>query len=189
MQPKYFLFENVASMNDESKAVISDLLGCEPIYIDSADFSAQQRPRLYWTNIPVDMNYDHSSLVLKDIMQSDVPEKYYYNHPLYDIDMTKQVCAYMEYKNHDMHKRIFNPDFKCHTLTTCGGGNTQKKVLDNGRPRKLTPIEYERLQTLPDNYTSGVADTHRYTAIGNGWTADVVTHIFKGLKEELNESS
>lgn len=88
----------------------------------------------------------------------------------------------MDFKNHEMHKRIFNPNFKCHTLTTCGGGNTQKKVLDSGRARKLTPLEYERLQTLPDNYTDCVADSHRYTAIGNGWTVDVITHILKGLK-------
>jgi DNA (cytosine-5)-methyltransferase 3A len=83
-----------------------------------------------------------------------------------------------------MHKRIFNPAFKCHTLTTCGGGNTQKKVYIDGRARKLTPIEYERLQTLPDNYTACVADSHRYSAIGNGWTVDVIAHIFKQMPTE-----
>ena len=182
MQPKFFLFENVASMNDESKKIISDLLGCEPILIDSKFFSAQQRPRYYWTNIPISPLPQECSLVLKDIMQVNVEEKYFYNYPLTNIDMSKQVCAIMEYKNHQMHKRIFNPNFKCHTLTTCGGGNTQKKVLDGGRARKLTPLEYERLQTLPDNYTNCVADGHRYSAIGNGWTVNVIAHILKGLK-------
>ena len=182
MQPKYFLFENVASMNEESKQAISECLGCEPVFIDSADFSAQQRPRYYWTNIPVNLDYEKSNKVLRDIMESNVDEKYFYNHPLVDIELSKQVCATMVYKNHDMHKRILNPDFKCHTLTTCGGGNTQKKVFVNGRARKLTPLEYERLQTLPDNYTAGVADGHRYTACGNGWIVDVIAHIFKGLK-------
>ena len=119
-------------------------------------------------------------MVLGDILETDVPEKYFYNHPLENIDLSKQVCATMIYRNHDMHKRIFNPAFKCHTLTTCGGGNTQKKVFVNGRARKLTPLEYERLQTLPDNYTAGVADGHRYTAIGNGWTVDVIAHLLKG---------
>ena len=182
VNPKYFLFENVASMNDESKGVISELLGCEPIFIDAADFSAQQRPRLYWTNIPVDMNYIPSKAVLKDIMQDNVPEKYYYNceYDFYGLD--KSVCATLHISGHDILKRVHSPNFKCHTLTTCGGGNTQKKVFDNGRPRKLTPLEYERLQTLPDGYTEGIADTHRYTACGNGWCADVITHIFKGLK-------
>lgn len=182
MQPKFFLFENVASMNDESKKIISDLLGCEPILVDSKLFSAQQRPRYYWTNIPISPLPQECSLVLKDIMQVNVEEKYFYDYPLTNIDMSKQVCAIMEYKNHQMHKRIFNPNFKCHTLTTCGGGNTQKKVLDGGRARKLTPLEYERLQTLPDNYTNCVADGHRYSAIGNGWTVNVIAHILKGLK-------
>lgn len=185
MQPKYFLFENVASMNEESKRAISYCLGCDPIFIDSADFSAQERPRLYWTNIPVLMNYEKSKAVLRDILEPSVDEKYFYNHPLLNVDLSKQVCAIMDYKNHDMHKRIFNPDFKVHTLTTCGGGNTQKKVYIDGRARKLTPLEYERLQTLPDNYTAGVANSHRYTAIGNGWTVDVIAHIFTHLPKEF----
>ena len=45
------------------------------------------------------------------------------------------------------------------------------------------PIEYERLQNLPDHYSSCVADSHRYTAVGNGWTVDVIAHIFTNLKE------
>lgn len=156
-KPKYFLFENVASMSTESKAIISDQLGCEPIYIDSGDFSAQERPRYYWTNIPVNLNYKRSTAVLGDILESSVPEKYYYSYPLENVDLTKQVCATMVHNNHEMHKRVFNPAFKCHTLTAVCGGNQQKKVYENGRARKLTPLEYERLQTLPDNYTTGVS--------------------------------
>ena len=188
VKPKYFLFENVASMNEESKQVISELLGCQPIFIDSGDFSAQQRPRYYWTNIPVDYSVTcsfKSTLVLKDIMQNNVDEKYYYYFPLVDVDMRKQVCATLVHKNHEIHKRVFNPDFKCHTLTCVSGGNQQKKVMDNGRARKLTPLEYERLQTLPDGYTEGVADGHRYTACGNGWTVDVIAHIFTFLNDKI----
>lgn len=181
MQPKYFLFENVESMKGECKQVISELLGCEPIFINSGDFSAQQRPRYYWTNIPV-ANYLPSKLTLRDIMQPNVEEKYFYSCSFDEPDMTKQVCTNLHINGHDILKRVFNPDFKCHTLTTCGGGNTQKKVMDNGRPRKLTPVEYERLQTLPDDYTAGVSNTARYTAIGNGWTVDVIAHILQGLK-------
>lgn len=182
VKPKYFLLENVASMKDECKQVITDYMGVEPIFINSNCFAAQDRPRLYWTNIPVNtMDLRECSLCLEDIMETDVDEKYFYNYPLLNVNMNKQVCATMEFKNNEMHKRIFNPKFKSHTLTTCGGGNTQKKVLDNGRARKLTPLEYERLQTLPDNYTSCVADSHRYTTCGNGWTVDVVSHIFAHL--------
>ena len=185
VKPKYFLLENVASMKDECKQVITEYMGVEPIFINSNCFSAQDRPRLYWTNIPVNvMNLNECSLSLEDIMETNVDEKYFYNYPLLNIDMNKQVCATMDFKNNEMHKRIFNPKFKCHTLTTCGGGNTQKKVLDNGRARKLTPLEYERLQTLPDNYTSCVANSHRYTTCGNGWTVDVIAHIFSFIDRE-----
>lgn len=181
VQPKYFLFENVASMNDESKAVISEFLGCKPILINSADFSAQERPRLYWTNIKFGLNYPSSNLVLNDILEDFVDEKYFYNCGFDLIDENKPVVAKLHISGHDILKRVNSLNFKCPTLTTCGGGNTQKKVYIDGRVRKLTPLEYERLQTLPDNYTIGVADSHRYTACGNGWTVDVIAHIFKSL--------
>lgn len=187
MRPRWFLFENVASMNEESKRVISDLLGCEPIFINSGDFSAQERPRYYWTNIPAQLPITcHSRLVLADILQpeSEVDEKYYYNAPLLNVDMDKQVCATIDIRNQDMHRRVFNPKFKVHTLTCVSGGHQQKKVLVNGRCRKLTPIEYERGQTLPDGYTEGVSDGARYTAIGNGWTVDVIAHILSPLKNQ-----
>ena len=177
-RPKWFLFENVESMNEESKQAISECLGCEPIFIDSNCFSAQDRPRYYWTNIPVITDgLKECDLCLRDILESKVDEKYFYDYPLSNIDLSKQVCAIMEHNNHEMHKRVFNPNFKCHTLTAVCGGNQQKKVLINGRARKLTPLEYERLQTLPDNYTQGVCDGARYKAIGNGWTVDVIAFI------------
>lgn len=186
MKPKWFFFENVASMNEESKQVISELLGCEPVFIDSGSFSAQQRPRLYWTNIPIAMLPPECPYVLKDILQPEyeIPDKLYYKQELLDVDMDKQVCATLDIKNNEMHKRVFNPEYKMHTLTCVSGGHQQKKVLVNGRCRKLTPMEYERLQTLPDGYTEGVSDTARYTAVGNGWTVDVIAHVFTGLKDK-----
>jgi len=184
IKPTYFLFENVASMAKETKDIISNLFGCEPILINSNCFSAQDRPRLYWTNIPLDIsNLKECSLKLKDVLEDVVDEKCFYSYELEKIDMTKKVCATMIFKNNDMHKRIFNPDFKVHTLTTCGGGNTQKKVLVNGRARKLTPLEYERLQTFNDDYTKGISNTQRYNCLGNSWTVDVIAHILKGIKE------
>lgn len=50
--------------------------------------------------------------------------------------------------------------------------------------RKLSPMEVERCQTLPDNYTEGISNTQRYKCVGNGWTVDVISHILRGLKEE-----
>lgn len=185
MKPKYFLFENVASMNQESKEIISEILGCEPIFINSNCFVAQDRPRYYWTNIPVDVsNLKECNKCLQDVMEEEVDEKYFYTYPLMNIDLNRQVCAIMDFKINEMHKRIFNPKYKVHTLTTCAGGNLQKKVYVNGRARKLTPLEYERLQGLPDYYTEGVANTHRYNAIGNGWTVDVIAHIFTYIKKK-----
>lgn len=181
VNPKYFLFENVASMNEESKQVISECLGCEPILIDGADFSAQSRPRYYWTNIPVDLNYEKSSQVLNDILEVDVKDKYFYNCDFDYLGIDKTVCAILHINGHDIIKRVNSPLAKCQTLTACTGGNHQKKVYVNGRCRKLTPIEYERLQSLPDNYTQGIANTHRYTTCGNGWQVNVIAHIFKNL--------
>lgn len=186
MQPKYFLFENVASMNDESKDIITKALGVEPILIDSACFSAQNRKRLYWTNINITTVPQNNNLILSDIMEKAVGEKYFYDCD-FDYLGDYSVAAILHINGHDILKRVHSPNYKCSTLTTCGGGNTQKKVLDNGRARKLTPLEYERLQTLPDNYTKGISDSRRYSAIGNGWTVDVIAHILKAIKDDINE--
>lgn len=56
-------------------------------------------------------------------------------------------------------------------------------LIDQGYVRKLTPIECERLQTLPDDYTNGVSDAQRYKMLGNGWTVDVIAHIFDGISK------
>ena len=87
---------------------------------------------------------------------------------------------------HDILKRIYDIKGKCPALTAGGGGNQEKKiaVTKDGDPnyyRRLTPLEYERLQTLPDNYTEGVSNTQRYKMLGNGWTVAVVEHLFKQL--------
>lgn len=186
VRPKYFLFENVASMNEESKGIISRYLGCKPIFLNSNAFSAQDRPRLYWTNIPNVFDHvdglEECKLCLRDILESEVDEKYFYDCDFDFLGFDKKVCAILHINGHDILKRVNNPDFKCQTLTTCSGGNTQKKVFIDGRCRKLTPLEYERLQTLPDNYTAGVSNSARYNAIGNGWTVDVIAHILQGLK-------
>jgi len=181
VKPQYFLFENVASMTNENKDIITLELGVEPILIDSGLVSAQDRERYYWTNIPNIQQPKDKELVLKDIMESEVEEKYYYKKPFEFYGLDKKICGRLEVKSHDLVKRIYNPYFKCATLTAVQGGYQEKKVYDNGRVRKLTPIEYERLQTLPDNYTQGVSNTARYSACGDGWTVDVITHILKNI--------
>lgn len=179
-----FLFENVASMSDESKTAIENCLGAKLIYQNSNAFSAQDRPRVYATNFKWNVVDKPCDLVLKDIMQNDVDEKYYYNCNFDFVGLDKNVCAYLHINGHDILKRVHSPNVKCHTLTTCSGGNTQKKVYDNGRCRKLTPLEYERLQTLPDGYTDGVADGRRYTCCGNGWTVLTIAHILSFITKQ-----
>jgi DNA-cytosine methyltransferase len=180
-QPGHFLLENVV-MKKEWAQIITDRVGVEPVEINSNRFSAQARPRLYWTNIPIPELPPESDLVLGDILEDKVDEKYYYSEPFDLHGHSKVVCATLHINGHDILKRVNSPRYKCQTLTAVCGGNQQKKVLQNGRVRKLTPVEYERLQTVPDGYSACVSDSARYKMLGNGWTVDVIAYILKGLR-------
>ena len=186
VNPKYFLLENVP-MQKEWEDIITNLLGVQPIMINSNLVCAADRKRLYWTNIQGVSQPKDKGVTLKDIVipAKDVPEKYWYNKPfIYNGDDCKVQCT-LEMNGHRHMKEVYNLNGKCNTLTTCAGGNLQKKVYQDGKCRKLIPLEYERLQTLPDGYTEGVADSHRYNSIGNGWTVDVIAHILSGIKKFL----
>lgn len=91
-------------------------------------------------------------------------------------------------------QRIYSVNGKAVTLKSNGGGGGAKtglyKIdLPDGDYiiRKLTPLECERLQTVPEGYTEGISNTQRYKCLGNGWTVDVIAHIFNFLKEELEK--
>lgn len=178
-QPKYFMLENV-KMKKEWQDIITNILGVEPILINSNIFSAQNRQRLYWTNIPVDSLPIDCKIFIEDILESNFDDKYWLpekNATLLsnkvDITGAPDICCI------DVYNKKYKKDRKSPTLThPC---HNSIRLLQNGRFRKLTPIECERLQNVPDNYTEGVADTHRYTMLGNGWTVDVIMHIFKNL--------
>lgn len=183
VEPKWFILENVASMSDESRDIISKELGVQPIELNAKDFSAQNRARYFWTNIPVQQPTESSSLVIEDILEDVVNEKYYYSgFPVEIKDVTKNVIGTIGVAGHDILKRIYNRNSKSATVTTCAGGNTQHKIIHNARVRKLTPVEYERLQGVPDNYTEGVSNTQRYKACGNAFNVDVVAHILSFIK-------
>lgn len=203
IKPRFFLLENVPMLK-QWEDTISDLLGVKPILINSSLVCAADRKRLYWTNIPGVSQPEDKGIVLADIVQNadEVPQKYWYDKPFtYNGDDEKVQCT-LQMKGHRHMKEVYNLKGKCATLTTCNGGNLQKKVYQDGRCRKLTPLEYERLQTLPEGYTEGICDTARYSAIGNGWTVDVIAHILgyidkneqkpdesaKDLKEPKNET-
>jgi DNA (cytosine-5)-methyltransferase 3A len=184
-QPDFFIYENVSSMSEEIKNSISCYLGCTLTMIDGGLVSAATRERDFWTNIPIPELPKDRGIVLGDILEDEVDEKYYYNCGYDFHGLDKVVCATLHINGNDILKRVNSPKFKCSTLTTCGGGNRQKKVFVNGRCRKLTPVEYERCMTLPDGYTKAVSNTHRYNGLGNGWTADVVIHILNGALKNV----
>ena len=174
-----FMVENVDTNKKEDINEISRLLGVEPHLIDSALFSAQERKRR--TNIPVPELPKSNSLVLKDILDKDVDEKSFYSQDFNYLGDDKKVCAILNVKTHEMLKRVYNPHYKSPTLTACRGGYQQKKVFIDGRVRKLTPNEYRKLQTIPDWYKMDVANSHIYNMCGDGWTIEVIKHIFRGL--------
>ena len=264
VKPKWFLFENVASMKKEDKDIITNALGVEPIMINSALVSAQTRKRLYWTNIPHVEQPEDRHIYLKDILKSGVaPQNKSYcltetyhkaclsdfvkkhtrtmiGEPLKIPEATKKGFAeiqqgecvdltqlnsktrrgramkeksncvtasniqyyqylgkapirlgHLEGRSNAQANRVYSIEGKSVCLNANGGGGGAKtglyKIdLPDGEYiiRKLTPVECERLQTLPDNYTEGIPNSSRYKAIGNGWTVEVIAHILKGIKED-----
>jgi len=272
-KPKYFLLENVR-MKKEYQAVISEHLGVEPVMINSALVSAQNRVRLYWTNIPGIEQPEDKGIVLKDILEESPEDCTFMSDKFVNrnkdagclIDSNKPKASNlsaMEYVkngrqgdyilcgrivgrkiNPETGKRDdYNPNLKteqriearpdeksgclttvqkdnvlivpeatkkgyteineggCFDLTfpnskTRRGRNMKDKSncltaanydfmrYEHPTYRKLTPVECERLQTVPDNYTEGVSNTQRYKMLGNGWTVDVIAHILQGVKEQ-----
>ena len=186
-KPKYFLYENNFSMSDAIKAEITRQLGVEPIMIDSADFSAQMRKRYYWTNIPVDMNYKKSNLVIKDIMlEGEFPTRdfsKYASTVKWNKDNT--VCSFDTSGKgyYSQANRCRKPTVKTCTLPASGNDKNDIWVSDY-KCRHMQPVEAERLQTLPDNYTACLNSKNRRSEVcGNGWTVDVIAHILKGAKQ------
>lgn len=177
----YFLTENVNSNQKDDLQIISNALGVQPVLINSNLFSAQDRERLYWTNIPLEELPKSCDLVLADILDDNVDESYFYSQSFDFYGEDKKVCATLHINGHDILKRVNSKYFKSPTLTSCRGGNKQKKVYDNGRCRKLTPNEYRKLQTIPDWYVMNVANSHIYNTCGDGWTVKVIEFIFRKL--------
>lgn len=183
-EPKYFLLENNASMTKENKAIITRIMGVEPIMINSADFTPQMRKRLYWTNIPI-LKWTPKDSSLIDIAQSTKEKR--------EFLISDKVIKYSseEYAGRKIQKTVSasirNLNEKSRCLSTRSydiGSNSGLCLFQDGQYYAATPIECERLQSLPDNYTFGISNPQRYKCIGNGWTVDVIAHILKGLVQE-----
>lgn len=187
-KPKYFLYENNESMSDDIKDEITKQLGVEPIMIDSADFSAQIRKRYYWTNIPVELNYIHSEKVFADI---EYPHDYKIKSFEKYKDSVRDNGVVISWDtsgkgNYSQQNRARRTSSKMNTLPS-SGGDKNNIYLGGYNFRNIHPIEAERLQTLPDNYTSCIkSNTKRVELCGNGWTVDVIAWILKCLKELQN---
>jgi DNA (cytosine-5)-methyltransferase 3A len=224
VKPKYFLLENVM-MGEKWEKILSKAIGVNPIEINSSLVSAQNRRRLYWTNIglePSGLFGDLTSIIkqpkdkgilLKDILQDNPNAKYYVSNKLIDkinrsnkkrdkelVERTDgKTGTLLTSLTNDNIIKVIGGDFrhdegfrwrengKSITLPARGksegndfSGQALAKI--NTKIRRLTPIECERLQTVPDNYTDCVSDTQRYKMLGNGWTIDVIAHIFKYIK-------
>ena len=244
---RYFLYENNYSIHQNIKDEISNYLGVEPIMMNSALVSAQNRKRCYWTNIPNVVQPEDKGILLADVLENGMPwqDKSYCMTASYDgaviyntlerkqrtmvavpvgaaqrgryvdgekteqhievredgksnclttVQKDSLVCSPVRvghYGKGGQGQRIYSVVGKSVTLSANGGGQGAKtglyKIdLPDGDYviRKLTPVEAERLQTLPDNYTAGISNTQRYKCIGNGWTVDVIAHILGGLRND-----
>lgn len=188
IQPKYFLLENNYSMPKEACDEITSIMGVEPIMINSALVSAQSRKRLYWTNIPNVTQPEDKGILLKDIIESG------------KVDRDKSLCLARRYAGFQgsqsyLCRRYFGKSFgqavfegDIDAIKARWKANDYFES-DEINIRPLTCIECERLQTLPDSYTDvGISENARKEAIGNGWTVDVIAHIFNFINKGDDET-
>lgn len=184
-KPKYFLLENVASMKNSDRDAISELLGVQPVTINSNLVSALERNRHYWTNIPGISSPNDKGLFFADVMEVNADERFFFSEKTYES--MRKIVQRSKKKGFGFKSGIIEPphaekfkNLDANYYKGCDGKRSVIRVAD-GRLRMATPTEAERLQTLPDGYTAGVSNTQRYKCLGNGWTVDVIAHIFKCL--------
>lgn len=202
LKPRWFVLENVASMPNADRDIISRELGVEPVLFDAALVSAQSRKRLFWTNLPDVRLPEDRRIVLKDVLQPDaeVDESFVVNGKSFCLTASYAKVGEGEAEaNHNRERkqrtmvkvgfigegeqygqggqahRVYATDGKTPTLSS------YSPLIKLGNIRKLTPIECERLQGLPDEYTAGVPKTHRYKCLGNAFNVDVVTHLVRHI--------
>lgn len=238
VKPKYFLLENVV-MGEKWEKILSKAIGVHPIEINSALVSAQNRRRLYWTNIgmkpsglfgfpeSIIQQPKDKKILLKDILQDNPNAKYYVsdkmmnkinrykNAKLCSTLNDKSMCIASGYYKQGRDNQYIPVDekyfisqkgidyinrnerniaFQMHeddlksgcVVANYKAGIPYNQIIVSNRLRRLTPLECERLQTIPDNYTNYVSDSQRYKMIGNGWTIDVIAHILSYIEESVN---
>lgn len=185
VKPKYFLLENVR-MKKQSKLELDNYLGVSGVLINSNEFTAQNRERYYWTNIPLN-KIINKNISIDTIVSHDADEKYYCKE-----HQSKHYnnCKYLENGNTIEVIDFYNKSIKyskanCITPHSFRCDRSATNILKiNGRLRKLTENECETLQGVPKDYTKGVSSGQRYKLLGNGWTVDVIAHILDGIHNQ-----
>lgn len=172
VKPKYFLLENVARIKREDKDIISSVLGVEPILINSALVSAQNRERLYWTNIPNITQPEDKGIMFRDIVKRE--------REWFDI-LPWSLKEWGGKRKLDTLRTLEAAKSFCLTTNKSHSKNYYLNA-DRTKMTKLDADEAELLQTVPQGYTNCIPEGKRFFALGNGWTVDVIAHIFKGLK-------
>jgi DNA (cytosine-5)-methyltransferase 3A len=173
-KPKYFLLENVR-VSKKWLPMFNETMGVDGVLINSNLVSAHNRPRMYWTNIPNFEIPTDKEITFDSIMDN--------------IEMTKPLSPYMTANFNGVNrldKGIFTfTNSKKACCLTKGTGHGNKILIDRekGLQRRLTRNELERLQTVPENYTKEVRETKAGEMLGNGWTVDVITHIFSKIPQ------
>lgn len=203
VKPKYFILENVASMSKTSRDIISQELGVEPVLINSALLTAQQRKRLYWTNIPNVGQPEDKGIVLKDVIESGFVDREKSHAIISSIGRT----THREYFKKNQGQVVFDKPVRVGEVGKGGQGNrvysiNSKSICLNANSgglgsktglyefkdgiRKLTVTECERLQGFPDGYCDMVSKTQGYKALGNSFTVPVIKHILKNILTNPN---
>lgn len=200
VKPTYFLLENVV-MKKEWEDVITEALGVEPIKINSSLVSAQNRVRLYWTNIPNISQPEDKNVNLVDILESDdlinpsairgrklnkatiLGRRLNNEGKREDYNKEIPITQCLEVRATNMNKsNCLTTVGKDNVLTTLPVGRHPDAFKNNLPFRYYTLKEYCRLQTVPDNYFNGVvSESQAKKMLGNGWTIDVISHIFKNI--------
>jgi DNA (cytosine-5)-methyltransferase 3A len=198
LKPKYFLLENVR-MKKEHQDHISELMGCEPIAINSELVAPHLRHRLYWTNIPYSELPDNEYLKLNDFLESGYSDRDK-ARTLLESDsrqLSTPVKMVHRYWNTGFTTLIFKDELH---YEACKGhfdyhfkGKSAKEIdmlvqtidvsIFDG-VRYMNNRERERCQTVPVGYTDSLSQNEASCILGDGWTINVIAHIFKGLKDE-----
>lgn len=201
-KPDFFLYENNWSASKEIKDQIQKELDCELMRINSKLVSAQNRDRFYVFNWDVKQPEDRG-ILLQNILESGIA--YLDKCQCLTATYSKQTVSEAQFA-HSLEKKMrtmvaiplnitFSEKHLKENMLIYKVENGLISIKDKLYPiklddgyyviRKLTPVECERLQTLPDNYTADVSNTQRYISLGNAWTAEIIIHILHGVLKDV----